>query len=192
MENECEICGSITQRLFRREVENVIMYLCVNCKSLGTIPKADVQRKKTKHSQSSSTSKFRSLYSEQENRSVQNRGGKHDRPAYSRKSGLEGLKIVDNVSKILFRLRSKEGLSHQEFAKSLLVKENYYRRIEKGTTPLPIDLARKIEKKYHIKLVEKDTKADIENYSKFLKDNKQSGQSMIYFRKRGQEPKYDQ
>ena len=188
--NECELCGRETSRLYRREVEKVIMYLCDECKLMGSIPKAEIRRQKKENIVSQNTSKFQNLYEEPSSRP--RRGGTHDRPAYSAKSRFDKLQIVNNAAQKLIRLRTEEGLSYREFALSLLIKETYYKRIEKGTTALPIDLARKIEKKYKIKLVEKEDMDELADYSKFMKKNKTDSQSMVYFRKRGEQPKYDQ
>lgn len=189
--SECELCGHETSRLYRREVEGVIMYLCDQCKGMGKIPRADVRKKRQKDLQSRNTSKFKTLYSDSEDSKPTYRRT-HDRPAYSAKSRLEHLKVVDNAAQILLRLRTKQGMSPREFAKSVLIKETYYRRIEKGSTALPVDIARKFEKKYHIKLVEKESDDMIEDVSKFLKKGDKGAPSMVYFRKRGEKPDYDQ
>lgn len=189
--NECEICGNETSRLYRREVEGVIMYLCHNCKEMGQIPKEEIRSKRRKEQLSHNTSKFQNLYQSNSSSQSQHKGYSKDRPAYSARSRLANVKVVDNASQILLRLRTKHGMSPKEFAKSVLIKETYYSRIEKGTTALPVDIARKFEKKYHISLVEKESDDNIEDLSKFIKKDKDKP-SMVYFRKRGQKPKYDQ
>lgn len=189
--SECEICGRETNRLYRREVEGVIMFLCDECKGMGKIPQADVRKKRQQELQSRNTSKFKTLYQESGDPKPTYRKI-NDRPAYSAKSRLDHLKVVDNAPQILLRIRTKEGLSPREFAKSVLIKETYYSRIEKGSTALPVDIARKFEKKYHITLVEKESDDMIEDVSKFLKKSEKESPSVVYFRKRGQKPKYDQ
>lgn len=98
---------------------------------------------------------------------------------------------MDNYADILQKLRAKEHMTTKEFARTLVVKDNYYHRIEKGTTMLPIDLAQKIEKLYHVKLLETVADESEEDLSNFMKKEKSAGDSMIYFRKRGEKPKYD-
>ena len=189
---ECELCGRETGRLFRREVEGVIMYLCVDCKDMGQIPKAEVRAKRREQQVSANSSKFKSLYSSDKNSTKLPTRGSHDRPAYSAKSRLANLNVVKNASQILLRLRTKLGLSPRDFAKSVLIKETYYSRIEKGRTALPVDVARKFEKTYHISLVEKESDDKIEDLSKFMKESDKGAPSVVYFRKRGQKPDYDQ
>ena len=188
---ECEICGKATSRLFRREVENVIMYLCSDCKEMGQIPKAEVRAKRQQEQKSRNTSKFDKLYESSSSKPAPRSGGSHDRPAYSARSRLANLKVIDNAPQKLLRLRTKEGLSPKEFAASVLIKETYYRRLEKGTTAIPVDIARKFEKKYHIKLVEKESEDTIEDLSKFMKKGKGMS-NVVYFKKRGQKPDYEQ
>jgi len=98
---------------------------------------------------------------------------------------------MDDAAAILLEYRTTKGFSSKEFAESVFIKESYYKRIEKGTTAIPLDLAKKFEKKYKLILVEKEDFDENDDYSKYLKKNKGSPETMIYFKKRGEKPEYD-
>ncbi|MHA1647873.1 MAG: hypothetical protein ACTSVL_09905, partial [Promethearchaeota archaeon] len=64
--------------------------------------------------------------------------------------------------------------------------------IEKESTQLNIKLARRIEKKYNITLVETEDRQEEEDVSQYTPKSQDSTDSMVYFRKRGKKPEYDQ
>ncbi len=189
----CDICGMETYRVYKRKVAGALVDVCENCSDLGE--KVHSQRKRSQSASVpySNTQRFNSTY--QPSGSGSSRPRTHSGRSVSgvRKTGNKfvDFKIVDNYTDILLKLRSREQMSVKEFARTLVVKDNYYKRIEKGTTMLPIDLAQKIEKQYQVKLLESVEDEEEEDLSNFMKKGSESGESMIYFRKRGEKPKYD-
>ena len=104
---------------------------------------------------------------------------------YSGRERIANLKLVDNAIQILIKTRKQLNLTTQQFALALLIKENYLKRIEKGTTSMPITLAQRIEKKFKITLCELEDSTEGDDYSKFLKKNRSQGESMVYFKNTG-------
>ncbi len=187
---ECEVCGREAHSLFRRKIEGVIMEVCNDCRDVGEEPDYD----RGSRSPSRNVSKFRNIYSPKKSKPAQKTYKPASRPStYKKRDNISNLKIIDNYSNLLIQCRNKQGFSAKEFANSLFIKENYYNRIEKGSTQLNIKLARRIEKKYNITLVETEERQDDEDFSKYSpKTSQDSTDSMIYFRKRGKKPEYDQ
>ena len=185
----CEICGDEAGYLEIRVIENVHMSVCPNCKNMGDIPK--VERKKYVRATVRRQSSPHMNYSSPPKRApTQNSAPSHGHSPRKRKARITDYKIVDGVTKILKDFRLKKGLSPHEIAESLKIKENFYKRIEKGTTAMSIVLAKKFEHKYGIKLTELADAEEEEDLSSFMKNNQSSGSGMIYFKKRGKKPEY--
>lgn len=187
---ECEVCGREAHSLFRRKIEGVLMEVCNDCRDVGEEPDID----RSSRSPTRNVSKFRNIYAPKKSKPPQKAYKPPSRPSsYQKRDNISNLKIIDNYAALLIQCRNKEGLSAKEFANSLFIKENYYNRIEKGSTQLNIKLARRIEKKYNINLVETEDRQEEEDYSKYSpKSSQDSTDSMVYFRKRGKKPEYDQ
>lgn len=202
VKKECELCGREANSLFRREIEGVIMYVCVDCKEFGEEPQADRQMRAKKTRRSKNAEKFHSMFNSNKSSTTKSGGTRsypsttHPPRSSSRKSKnkIANLKLLENAAEILRKCRTKLGLSSKDFAQSVFIKENYYKRIEKETTPLPIDIAKRFEKKYHINLIkeEEEEDADRELLSKYMAKDSKPSESMIYFKKKGQRPEYDQ
>lgn len=62
--------------------------------------------------------------------------------------------VVNDYSQRIRNAREKRGLSQQDFAKHIMVKESLVSKIETGHYEPPLDLARKLEKILGITLVE--------------------------------------
>ncbi len=189
---ECELCGNETYSLLRREVEGVIMEVCPDCQDMGEVPKQDLRKRARANVQNQRSQKFRTMV---QNSSPTAQSKLPDSPykrkkKVVRKNRFAQFKIVENATEILLKYRTTNQLSSKNFANSIFIKENYYKRIEKGTTALSLDLARKFEKKYKLKLVEVEDADENDDYSEFLAENKSSSESMVYFKKRGQKPEY--
>ncbi len=186
---ECEICGREAHSLVRRKIEGIIMEVCNDCRDVGAEPEYD----RRSRSPTRNVSKFRDIYSPKKSKPAQKTYKPPSRPStYKKRDNITNLKIIDNYANLLIQCRNKEALSAKEFANSLFIKENYYSRIEKGSTQLNIKLARRIEKKYNITLVETEDRQEEEDFSDYTPKSQDSTDSMVYFRKRGKKPEYDQ
>ena len=182
---ECELCGRETYSVFRRDIEGVIMRVCADCRDMGEEPKIDRKQRVRQATRSKNTQKFNSMYQPaQPKPRLPSSPYKQNLP-YSRKERIANLKLVDNAIERLVKVRKQQNLTTQQFALSLLIKENYLKRIEKRTTSMPINLAQRIEKKYKITLTELEDSTEGDDYSQFLKKNQSQGESMVYFKNTG-------
>ena len=193
-DKECELCGREAYGLVRRDIEGAIMYVCSDCQEMGKEPAVDRKAAARTVKKQHNTEKFQNMYGSG-SKAPENRTPSTSRPRGSgnRKPQLANLKIVDNAPEILLKTRMQQGITPKDFAQSILIKENFYKRIEKKTTPMSIDVARKFEKKYRLKLVENENQGEEdEEMSQFMANDNKTSDSMIYFKKRGQKPDYDQ
>lgn len=81
--------------------------------------------------------------------------------------------VVSDYAQIVHQAREKSGMTMKEFAMTLNEKESIIHKIENGQFVPPINMARKLEKLLHIKLVE------IEEEEKTEKTQKASGSFTI-------------
>ena len=179
---ECEVCGREAYSLFKRNIEGVIMDVCSECSNMGEEPKVERKQRVRQAIRSNNTQKFQSMYAKP--RMPASPYKKANLP-YSRKDRIANLKLVDNAIELLIKVRNQHKLTTQQFALSLLIKENYLKRIEKRTISMPINLAQRIEKKYKITLTEREDSTEDDDYSQFLKKNQSQGESMVYFKNTG-------
>ena len=179
---ECEVCGREAYSLFKRNIEGVIMEVCSECSNMGEEPKVERKQRVRQAIRSNNTQKFQSMYAKP--RMPASPYKKANLP-YSRKDRIANLKLVDNAIELLIKVRNQHKLTTQQFALSLLIKENYLKRIEKRTISMPINLAQRIEKKYKITLTEREDSTEDDDYSQFLKKNQSQGESMVYFKNTG-------
>ncbi len=71
-------------------------------------------------------------------------------------------KVMSDYSKKIREARQAKNMTQEEFAKMLNEKESIIQKIETGTFKPSIDLARKLEKKLGITLIEKDETVNID------------------------------
>ena len=188
----CEVCGKPTSRLFRRIIDGAEMHVCYECKDFGDEP-PDVRKKRITSTQQSNERKsaFSGVFP------TTPKPSRSNTPPIKKTSkkqiDYETLKVKENAPKILLELRNHLGLTSDKFAESMNIKRNYYVRIERGETPMTLDMAKKIEQKYKIKLLDKEiTEEETDDFQSYLKTKKTPTEGMVYFRKRGQAPEYDQ
>ena len=179
---ECEVCGREAYSLFKRDIEGVIMEVCSECSNMGEEPKVERKQRVRQAIRSNNTQKFQSMYAKPR---MPASPYKKAKLPYSRKDRIANLKLVDNAIELLIKVRNQHKLTTQQFALSLLIKENYLKRIEKRTISMPINLAQRIEKKYKITLTEREDSTEDDDYSQFLKKNQSQGESMVYFKNTG-------
>jgi ribosome-binding protein aMBF1 (putative translation factor) len=192
----CEVCGREAYRLVPRKMAGTLMHVCQDCQDLGESP---AQARKTdilsKEKQNKGTA-YRPGYNTQPSSNVPYRSVPKPRSAKGagRRDSFVELRVVDKFHLVLQKCRQEQNLTPEKFANSLSIAENYYKRLEKGSIGLPIELAKRFEKRYHITLLEKEDLDDEElNIKSFTKKESESPtESMIYFRKRGQKPEYEQ
>lgn len=64
-------------------------------------------------------------------------------------------RVVDDYAQRIKAAREKRGLTQEDFAKLIMVKESLLHKLETGQYEPPLDLARKLERILRIQLVEK-------------------------------------
>lgn len=160
-QEECPICGGIIwgggQKVL---IEGAKIRVCESCAQHGKkiIPK---KRRKRYSKHPSSGSKKRSS----------------SRSYKSSKTYLEPeVIVVDNYAKRIRRAREKRNLTQEKFAQRIHEKESLIRRIETGKTKPTIQLAKKLEKEYNIKLLEQSDVTPV-NTNDYIK-KKHTGTSL--------------
>jgi uncharacterized protein (TIGR00270 family) len=193
-EQTCEICGRTANRLFPRLVEGTLLHVCYDCEDLGEEPVRKPREGGRPIKQSTNTKQFTNLFGSSTIRTSKPRGlsggskKKKDPDAI-----FSDYRVIEDAPNRLLKTRTKAGLSIDAFAESLKIKGQYYNRIEKGATGLPLEIARRIEKIYKIELLElEDAEEEPKPAQKPAKSPKIEEGGIIYFRKRGQKPEYDQ
>jgi putative transcription factor len=62
--------------------------------------------------------------------------------------------IIENSNEIIKKARESKGLKQKDLAMKIAVKESIIHKIESGSLELNIDLAKKLERFFNIKLIE--------------------------------------
>ena len=120
----CEICGREITRGFLIELEGAKLIACDRCASMGTI--------------------IRRVYADApERRRRQRKDEKPDK---------KELILVENYGQVIREAREREGLSREELAKRLHIREGYLQKIEDGELTPTDDVAKKLERALKIKL----------------------------------------
>lgn len=153
--DECPICGGIIwgggQKVL---IEGAKIRVCESCAQHGKkiISKTT---KKTYSKHFSSTSRRKSS----------------SKSFKSSKSYLEPeIIVVDDYANRIRRAREKRNLTQEKFAQRIHEKESLIRRMESGKTKPTIQLAKKLEKEFNIKLLEESDLTQV-NTNDYIKKN---------------------
>ncbi|NPA76363.1 MAG: TIGR00270 family protein [Candidatus Diapherotrites archaeon] len=120
----CEICGREITRGFLVEIEGAKLIACSRCADRGTI--------------------IRRVYAD--------RPEQKKRKARQEEKEKKEYVLVENYGQIIREAREKEGISREDLAKKLHIREGYLHKIEEGELTPTDDVARKLEKILKIKL----------------------------------------
>lgn len=124
------MCGK-EARLFKTDVEGSLLNLCEGCSKFGKVVSVvKVEAKKVK-------------------KKVKE-GIKIEQP----KEEEFVLTIVSDYGDIIKKKREEKGIKQEDFAKKINEKKALIHKIETNQSEPPVDLARKIEKFLHVKLIE--------------------------------------
>ncbi|MFX1311232.1 MAG: multiprotein bridging factor aMBF1 [Promethearchaeota archaeon] len=167
IDKECPICGSIIWGRGQRVLlEGAKITVCHNCAQHGT--KIQKSPKTTKLKGSSHIKPIQTLKKKKYNHNI-----------------VETLEIVQNYDKKIRDTRSKLNLTQDQFAQKMNEKPSLIRRIESGKVKPTINLAKKIEKIYDLKLLKKiDDSEPINDKNKYIKKSKGSSLGDIAFIKK--------
>ncbi len=126
----CEVCGiPIRDKVYIVEIENAILRVCKNCAKLGKVLR---------------------VVSVEESEKALEEAEKERKGAYE-----IVYEYVPNYNELIKREREKRGLTQRQLAQMLGIKESLLHKIESGEAYPDEKLARKLEKMFNIKLMEK-------------------------------------
>ena len=129
---QCEMCGKETN-LVKADVEGVELNVCSACSKYGT-----VKKKFSSHTGPRGKSNF-----------------KHKQ---FRKEKPE-LRIVHNYSSLIRSTREAKSMTQEDFAKLLNERESVVAKWESGNLRPNLNVARKLERKLGVVLIENDKKS---------------------------------
>jgi len=157
---ECPICGSIIWgKPSHIIVEGVRVTVCQSCSNLGQ-----------KISITSSSKAKSKIFLK---KPVKRKSGAIPyiaKPSVKKDNELD-LQIVSNFAAKIKKAREKYKLTQEKFALKLHEKESLIRSLENGKRIPTISLAKKIEKTYNVKLIEKK-KDDESDYRRYIQQKK--------------------
>jgi putative transcription factor len=135
----CDMCGSNPAE-YKAVVEGTELFVCSSCAGYGKVVSKietfSVKPQKKAQKQSSAVDIRKS------------------KPAFVEK-GSETIMIINpGYANIVKKAREKRGLKQEEVAKLLNEKESVIHQIERGSLEPNLNLARKLEKFFHVSLVE--------------------------------------
>ncbi len=121
----CEICGREITRGFLIEIEGAKLIACDRCASRGTI--------------------IRRVYADDYEPRRQRRQERKDEEK-------KEMVLIENYGEIIRAAREKAGMSREDLAKKLHIREGYLHKIEEGELTPTDDVAKKLEKTLKIRL----------------------------------------
>jgi len=134
----CDMCGKESM-LFKTDVEGSMLNLCNECSKFGKVIAAVREEEK-----------------------VVKKASKVEGPKGKAREEETILTIVPNYGDIIKKKREQLGIKQEDFAKKIKEKASLMHKIEINQFEPSINLARKIEKFLHIKLMEQqEIKPDV-------------------------------
>jgi putative transcription factor len=156
-DKECPICGGMIWKGQKVLIEGAKITVCQNCAKNGLI----IHEKAIKHNR---------------NKKIRVKSSKSSRLSRETER-FEKIEIVPNFAHLIKKARTSRGLNQDQFAQKLNEKPSLLRRIETGKVEPTLNLAKKIEKVYEIKLLKESDKIEPSaQSSKYLK--KSSGSTL--------------
>jgi putative transcription factor len=164
-DKECPICGGLIWKGQRVLIEGAKITVCQSCAKQGKILYNSSKRSDQIKQVSPKASKPTKLFREAER--------------------FEKTDIVKNYAQLIHKTRISADLNQDQFAKKLNEKPSLIRRIEAGKVEPTLELAKKIENVYQIKLIiESDKIEPSVQSSKFMKKSTGSTLGDIAFIKK--------
>jgi putative transcription factor len=167
IDKECPICGSIIWGKGQKVLlEGAKITVCYNCAQHGT--KIQKAPKSSQVKKSFSYNKRQTL-----------------KRKVVKSQFIEDIELIPDYAKKIRKKRNSLGLNQDQFAHKLNEKPSLIRRIEAGKVEPTIQLAKKIEDVYNIKILRKTDKieANVQN-TKYMKKSTGSSLGDIAFIKK--------
>jgi putative transcription factor len=134
----CDMCGKKTEDLVKAKIEGTLMHVCRQCgrfgKVLGEVAVKIKEDFKTKRLQVPVSQTVEEELVEQ---------------------------VVSDFGLLIKKAREKLGMDHEEFAKYITEKESKISKMESGSFKPSLKIARKLERKLKIKLIEEVKEGNI-------------------------------
>ncbi|MFC1753095.1 multiprotein bridging factor aMBF1 [Thermoproteota archaeon] len=121
---QCDMCGR-DSRLVKAKIEGTILDVCPKCAEFGEVIKT-----------------VRPVFLQKK------------KPILRKQLKEKVEMVVPNYYSIMKKAREKRGLKQEEVAQKLSERESLYVKIEKGQIKPSLQLAKKLENFFHIKLIE--------------------------------------
>jgi putative transcription factor len=164
-DKECPICGGVIWKGQRVLIEGAKITVCQSCAKQGKILYDSSIKSSQIKPVTPKTSKPTKLFREAER--------------------FEKTEIIKNYAQIIHKTRVSANLNQDQFAKKLNEKPSLIRRIEAGKVEPTLELAKKIEKVYQIKLITESDKIEPSvQSSKYMKKSTGSTLGDIAFVKK--------
>ncbi|MCK4669683.1 MAG: TIGR00270 family protein [Nanoarchaeota archaeon] len=135
----CDICGKDT-KLFRAKIEGTMMKVCRDCSKFGkVIGEVKIAIKDT------ARQKVATIYAQEEEEIVE--------------------EVVPDYSTKLLKARQKKKMDQMDFARFVAEKESVVSKLETGSLKPSLKLARKLQNRLGIKLIQvvKEEKFELES-----------------------------
>lgn len=129
----CNLCGSQTERIFRTRIEGAEMKVCQNCSQLGQVIEEVI-------------------FDEPEQDEYVSPNVKPSRNTAHSPEIIEV--VVKDYGRRVKNAREQKGLKQKELATKLAIKESLLHNIESSHFEPNIELAKKLEKFLHIRLID--------------------------------------
>ena len=143
---ECEICGKPVpeNNPIRAKIEGSVMVVCKECSKLGKIQKAPPKPK------------FRQQPKSKGSQNKRNRNySRRDEPSEE---------LVENFDMEIRKARESKNWSREDLGKKINERVSVITRIETGKMTPDIKLTKKLEKALNIKLLEKTSEVDLNQF----------------------------
>jgi len=150
-EDECPVCGGIIWKGVKVLIEGAKITVCQSCAQYG---KRIIEEKKIRSPPTRKSIKIQSKKSQITSNSEDNFG--------------PSIEIVPDYAQRIRDLRMKLNLNQEKFAKKLNEKPSLLKRIETGKLVPSLQLAKKFEELYNIKLITEAENFEV-NIQKYLK-----------------------
>jgi len=123
----CEICGN-ENILVKTQIEGSVLLTCLSCAKHGLIVEGPIETKK-----------------------ISNKDIKQNK-LIGKEETIEG--VVPDFPQKIKQAREKKGLQQDELAKQLAIKESIIHKLESGKLEPSLDIAKKLERFFKIRLVQ--------------------------------------
>jgi len=133
MIGRCELCGK-ESKLLKTKIESTVLSTCEDCSNFGEVLEEIMEKQPTPT--------FKKPTKPQKEEPIEF--------------------IVEDYSEKIKKAREKRNMKQEELAKKLAIKESIVHKLESGRIEPSTDLARKLERFLHIKLV----KEYVDDYEK--------------------------